>query len=194
MTRSFPVILSCIFLLLWTGCGSRKQSGNQSADSLETAATSSGTSDEVAITGHLADLGLTNDSDWRGINLGDDFTKVKATEKGEAFESDARHIGYTIEFPNLETSDVLYYQADQKVSAIDVDLFLNSRQSVDAYTKELEPYFTARYGAPKTGNGGTIWTGPGGKTVLLKDVSKGKDFGLKIKIAPSGSAITASTK
>lgn len=148
----------------------------------------------MPITGRLADLGLTADSHWRGINLGDAFGDVRAREKGEPFESDAKHIGYTVEFKNLETADMLYYQANQKVSAIDVDLFLNTRQSVDAYQKELTPYFTARYGAPKPTSGGNVWTGPKGETVTLKDVSKGKDFGLKIKIVPAGGTMTASAK
>ncbi|GAB3809476.1 hypothetical protein GCM10028819_51310 [Spirosoma humi] len=142
----------------------------------------------------MAELGLTSTSHWHGINLGDDFSKVKATEKGEPFESDADHIGYTLELTNLESADVLYYQSAKKVSAINVDLFLNSRQSVTTYQKELSSYFSSRYGSPKPSMGGTGWTGPKGETVLLKDVSKGKDFGLTIKMAPSKGATTASVK
>jgi hypothetical protein len=177
-------------------CRNRQQANTQSADSttINAAITDSETPADISITTHLANLGLTPDSDWRGINLGDEFVKVKAVEKGEPFESDAEHIGYTIELKNLETSDVLYYQTDKKVSAIDVDLFLNSRQSVTDYQKELDPYFTARYGTPKPGDGGTIWTSKKGETVTLKDVSKGKDFGLEIRIAPAKENTTASAK
>ena len=177
-------------------CRSRQQTENRVPDS--TAAVETKTPSETAsnatITGRLADLGLTPGSDWRGINLGDAFTNVKAAEKGEPFESDAEHIGYTVELKNLETADILYYQTDKKVSAIDVDLFLNSRQSVTDYQKELEPYFTARYGTPKPGKDGTAWAGQHGATVFLKDVSKGKDFGLKIKLAPTNGATTVSVK
>ena len=181
--------------MLLGNCRSRQQATGQSGDSTTHATeTTSEPLATVTITERLAGLGLTPDSDWRGINLGDAFAHVKAVEKGEPFESDAEHSGYTIELKNLETSDVLYYQTDKKVSAIDVDLFLNSRQSVSDYHKELEPYFTARYGAPKPGDGGLSWTGRKGETVTLKDVSKGKDFGLKIRIAPSGSTTTASVK
>lgn len=193
MKQIVLLLIICTLLINQQACRSRQQPDSQPADSSASAAeTTPSASTDVPITGRLAELGLTSDSDWRGINLGDDFAKVKATEKGEAFESDATHVGYTVEFENLETADILYHQTGQNVSAIDVDLFLNGRQSVNAYQKELTPYFTSRYGTPRTGNGGTIWTGPKEETVTLKDVSKGKDFGLKIRITPTNSPTTAS--
>lgn len=192
MNRYFLTIAVGLSTLVFTACSDQKQSDATATDSTATTRSSSETS--TAITGHLADLGLTPDSHWRGINLGDDFTSVKATEKGKPFESDADHIGYTIEFKNLESADMLYYQTDSKVSAIDVDLFLNSNQSVVDYQKELSGYFTARYGQSKPAEGGTVWTGQRGEQIVLKDVSKGKDFGLKIKIGPAGDNTTASVK
>ncbi|MBD2754932.1 hypothetical protein [Spirosoma validum] len=186
------LVIIITFFQYQQACRSRQQTDSQPNDSVATSV-QAGSSD-VQITSRLAGLGLTTTSDWRGINLGDDFAKVKTTEKGEAFESDASHVGYTIEFENLETADMLYYQTNQKVSAIEVDLFLISRQSVTDYQKELTPYFTARYGTPKTTGDETVWKGSKGETVTLKDVSKGKDFGLKIKISPSGGVTTASAK
>lgn len=180
-------------LLSQQACRSRQQTDSQPTDSTRIAAEAVPSADE-ALTDHLIELGLTTDSDWRGISIGDEFSRVKATEKGEAFENDATHIGYTVEFKNLETADMLYYQTNQKVSAINVDLFLNSRNSVDTYQKELTTYFSARYGTPKPGDGGTVWTGQSNKTIALTDVSKGKDFGLKIKISPTSGATAASVK
>ena len=193
MNKYFLPVAICFLSFVFDSCSNRRQTDTQLADSTAKASISE-TATNASITGHLADLHLTSDSDWRGINLGDDFSKVKATEKGESFESDANHVGYTVEFANLETADMLYYQTNQKVSAIDIDLFLNSRQSVDTYQKELRSYFTARYGAPKAGSGETVWTNPKGESVTLKDVSKSKDYGLKIKIAPTGGVSTASAK
>lgn len=177
-----------------TACGGQKKGGSSASDSTASTLSSTETASGITITGRLAELGLTPDSHWRGINIGDDFAKVKATEKGESFESDADHIGYTIEFKNLESADMLYYQTDKKVSAIDIDLFLNSRQSVSDYQKELGEYFTARYGKSTLADASTIWAGQKGEQIVLKDVSKGKDFGLKIKIGPAGTANTASLK
>ncbi|MFD2933211.1 hypothetical protein [Spirosoma flavum] len=193
MNKYFLPIVVCFSILSLNACRSRQQTDNQPTDST-TAVAATEMSTSVAIVGRLAELGLTPDSDWRGINLGDDFAKVKAIEKSAPFESDTDHIGYTVELKNLESADILYYQTSKKVSAIDVDLFLNTHQSVNDYQKELGTYFTARYGASKPGAGGPIWVGSKGNMVTLKDVSKGKDFGLKIKISPAGSAATASAK
>lgn len=181
MNRIALLLLAIGFLFVQQACNTKKQTATQMADS-STAANTSPAVDHASepITGRLAALGLTRDSHWRGVNLGDDFAIIKAKEKGEAFERDAKHVGYTVEFANLETADVLYYQTGGKVSAIEVDLFLNSQQSVNAYRKELEPYFTTRYGTPKSGTGGSVWTGSISEQISLKDVSKGKDFGLKI--------------
>lgn len=192
--KRIALLLTLITILPYQqACKSRQQTSTQTTDSTATAPASATTS-ALAIQGHLAELGLTTDSHWRGINLGDDFAKVKTIEKGESFESDANHIGYTIELPNLESSDILYYQQNNKVSSIDVDLFLNSRQSVSDYQKELSTYFNARYGTSKPDAGGSRWTGSTGESLVLKDVSKGKDFGLKVKISLAANATTASTK
>lgn len=142
----------------------------------------------------LAELGLTRDSHWRGINLGDPFSAVGEHEAGKPFEQDAQHVGYTVDFKNLESADMLYYQQSGKVSRIEVDLFLNSRAAVQTYTRELTPYFSTRYGTPATSAGTTTWLGTDGARVTLKDVSKGKDFGLKITFSPQNGGATASAR
>lgn len=191
MNRIILRILIIGLLFAQQACTEKKRTTDQTVDSLMVAVP--GPAPKPAfqpIAGRLAGLALTRDSHWRGINLGDDFAVVRANEKGEAFEHDAKHVGYTVEFANLETADMLYYQTDGKISAIEVDLFLNNRQSVSAYRNELEPYFTTRYGSPKPGAGSLTWTGPTGEQVNLKDISRGKDFGLKIKITPIGRVTT----
>lgn len=188
MNRIDLLFLITTFFLVQQACTNKKQTATQTADSSTSTVVTPGPVVDYApkpITGRLADLGLTRDSHWRGVNLGDDFGVVKTKEKGDAFESDAKHVGYTVEFASLETADMLYYQMGGKVSAIEIDLFLNSRESANEYRKELEPYFTTRYGAPKPGVGGLVWTGSTGEQVSLKEVSKGKDFGLKIRIIPT---------
>ena len=195
MNRTALLFFVINLILTQQACNNKKQTTIQTADS-STAANPSPAVDSAPepIGGRLAELGLTHDSHWRGVNLGDDFAVVKTKEKGEAFESDAKHVGYTVEFANLETADILYYQTGGKVSTIEVDLFLNSSQSVSAYRKELEPYFTTRYGTPKTSSRGLVWTGSTGEQASLNDVSKGKDFGLKIRIEPVKGSISASAR
>ncbi|MBN8826166.1 MULTISPECIES: hypothetical protein [unclassified Spirosoma] len=189
MKQTAILLLSISLVCSQQACKNRQQTNTQTADTTTTAPASQPDTD-VTITDRLAELGLTADSDWRGITLGDDFDKVKGAEKGEPFESDDDHVGYTIEFKNLESADMLYYQTAKKVSAIDVDLFLNNRESVNAYQKELGAYFTAHYGTPKANQ----WTSPNGITVTMKDVSKGKDFGLKVRMSIANGSATASAK
>lgn len=195
MNKSYSIIILLIGSLFFQQCSNKKQTDKQAGDSTVSEQSSADRMNaNVAMTGRLAALGLTSDSDWRGINLGDDFAKVKTTEKAELFERDDNHAGYTVEFKNLESADILYYQTNQKVSSIEVDLFLNNRESVGECQRELGSYFDARYGIAKAANGVTTWTSQSGKQITLKDVSKGKDFGLKIKIASASGAMTASAK
>lgn len=190
MNRSLSLLV-LVLLVMAGACRNRQQGTATAPDSTATASAPAVSPAAAPIGGRVAGLGLTPNSHWRGINLGDDFGRVKTTENGELFESDAQHAGYTIEFPNLESVDVLYYQKGGKVSAIGVDLFLNNRASVDAYQRELSAYFTARYGAAKSP---AVWKGPSGEQIRLNNVSKGKDFGLKLTIAPATGAATASTR
>ncbi|MBC8155259.1 MAG: hypothetical protein H7Z72_20405 [Bacteroidetes bacterium] len=177
------------FLLVWLmsgACRSRQQA-NTTADSTQTATQSTKpAAKSIVLTERLTALGLTQSGHWRGISLGDSMATVATAEKGQPFEQDATHVGYTIEFPNLESADFLYYQQNGRVSAIDVDLYLNTRPSVVAYGKDLTAYFDQRFGQAVTRAGVTLWTGPQQEQIILKEVSKGKDYGLKIKIAPAG--------
>ncbi len=175
--------LICLGLALFAGssafmsCQSKKET-TQTTDSTTTAP-----AEDVTISGRLDSLGVTAEGHWHSISLGDSMSRVKATEKAELFETEPDHLGYSVEFPNLESMDVLYYFKDQPlVAGIVVDLYLNNAQSVKAYKEDLTGYFTARYGKPVTEEGMTVWTTPQQEKVRLKDVSQGKDFGLKIKI------------
>lgn len=181
-----------VLTLMSQACGTKQQAATK-ADSTQTALATAPAPKPIVLTERMTALGLTQTGHWRGVSLGDAMTTVAATEPDKPFEQDAAHVGYTIEFPNLESADFLYYQQKGKVSAIEVDLYLNTRSSVEAYTKDLTSYFDQRYGpAAKSGNV-LVWTGPKNEKITLKDVSKGKDYGLKIRVAPADEAkLTAS--
>jgi hypothetical protein len=171
-----------VVLLLAQACTNKTQNDQTgTTDSSAVVESSRSEKAEAALTERLTALGLTTNSDWRGIHLGDPVATVRTTEKGTLFENDAKHLGYTTEFPNLESADILYQlDANQTISGIDVDLYLNNAQSATAYQTDLTNYFNARYkpaGVPET------WTGENKETITLKNVSKGKDYGLKIRIA-----------
>ncbi|WP_345248013.1 hypothetical protein [Nibrella saemangeumensis] len=191
MKKVLAFIVSVSFLLSGHGCRD-----NQKADTTtESAATSAGGASDTPISERLQSLGLTGEGHWRGISLGDSLAIVKNTEEAKLFESDASHLGYSLEFPNMESVDMLYHQKDQKVLAIDVDLYLNTRQSVTDYTNDLKQYFTARYGHPVQQEKAVVWTGTQQEKISVIDVSEGKDYGIKIKINSAlEAAATASTR
>lgn len=174
------LFVSLCLVGLVAACTSRQNSdATNSSDSARIDSVTIDTPAAVPLTTTLTNLGLTSDHDWRKVNLGDEFTAAKATETTEAFEQDANHIGYTQEFDNLESVDYQYFQTGNKVTSIQVDFYLNSMNAVKAYQKELTTYLTARYG-PSSGSAGALSWKNG--NVVLKEVSKGKDFGLKLTI------------
>lgn len=182
MKRSILILGLMLLGFIFQTC-QQKQQDNETTDSTAAAVALPA---EIPISEQLITLGLTQQSHWRGISLGDSITKVKATEKAQLFENEANHLGYTVEFPNLESMDVLYYQdGRQRVSTIGIDLYLNTQQSVNGYIKGLTDYFTGRYGKSTLEQKTLVWTGPKQEKISLKDVSKGKDFGVKIKIMTS---------
>ena len=174
-------LLGCL-VGLTAACTSRQTtdaSTSATIDSSQTAPATMSAPATVALTARLTGLGMTTDHDWRKVTLGDAFTAAKATETAQPFEQDAAHVGYSQEFTNLESVDYQYIQEGEKVTSIQVDLYLNTVQSVKAYGQELTTYLTARYGNPTITLQSTTWKNG---TVTLKDVSKGKDFGLKLVI------------
>ena len=173
------LLVSLCLIGLAAACTTRQTTdATTSADSARTDSTAATQATASApLSARLTALGLTTDHDWRQVTIGDPFTAAKITETSQPFEQDANHIGYTQEFANLESVDYQYFQTGNKVSSIQVDFYLNSAAAVKAYQQELTAYLNARYG-PVSGSAGTLsWKS--GK-VVLKDLSKGKDFGLKL--------------
>ena len=140
---------------------------------------------QAPITDRLRILGLTQTGDWRGITPGDSIGRARRSEKAAKsalFEEDATHIGYGIELTDLESMDVQYVHQNGLITTIQADLYLNDKSSVAAYTADLTAYFSARYRKPTVTDNQTTWAGPRGGQISLKNVSKGKDYGLKVSI------------
>lgn len=132
----------------------------------------------------ISSLSLSPDSDWKRVKLGDALTAAKAPETDRPFEEDDSHVGYSVEFDNLESVDYQYFTEADKVSSIRVDLYLNNMANVRAYQQDLVAYYTARYGTAERGPTQTkagIYAWQGG-TVTLKDVSQAKEHGLVLTI------------
>ncbi|PWJ59557.1 hypothetical protein CLV98_102391 [Dyadobacter jejuensis] len=120
----------------------------------------------------------------RGISIGDEPSKVKALETYEMFEESADHLGYTHETDQHETIDIQYHlSAAGVVNKIEIDVYLNSPEATKQLWESGKNYFTDKYGAGTDQQMVYQWN-ESTMTVLMEDVTKGKDFGLKFLFAP----------
>ena len=174
-------------VLFFNACQSKQQASEATTPADTSAVTTNrvDSNPDMTVSDWVEKLAGTDDGLFRGVNLGDDVSVVKSKENSEPFEEDAAHVGYTIDHPNLESTDIQYFlDKNKKVTRIEVDIYLNNRQSVDTHLKELKAYFTRRYGNPTQES----WKISGNDRVTLTDVSKGKDFGLKLRFGSSSGA------
>jgi hypothetical protein len=180
------IVLQGLLVALLFSCNNNSSSNQSSTDATAVSEQAAPPASGAALSSRLRDIGMNTESDWRGVNIGDPVATVRKNEKATLFENDAKHLGYTIEFPNLESIDFQYHLTSQQtVQGIEVDLYLNDLQSVDAYQTDLKRYFDARY--KPSGTAGS-WVGDKQQTITLQNVSKGKDYGLKFKISGAQAA------
>jgi len=126
--------------------------------------------------------------DFRGFKLGDPLSKIKANERFELFEDSTTHVGFTYETENFEAIDILYYlDKNQALNSIRVDVYLNDAVAVGNLSEQFDTYLSGKYTPEKRETKSSDWRGKGGLSVSLKDVSKGKDFGLRLSMGPKGS-------
>ncbi len=178
-------------ILLLAACTSRPTTettnapGDSTGLSTASAATDSGAAKPAVMptSARISSLSLSPDFDWKQVKLGDALTAARAPETDRPFEEDISHVGYSVEFDNLESIDYQYFTESNNVSGIRVDLYLNNMASVRAYQQDLVAYYTSRYGPAQQTAAVYTWTSPmGNGAVTLKDVSKAKEFGLVLKI------------
>lgn len=126
----------------------------------------------------------------RGIQFGDAIADVKKKEKAELFEEVEDHVGYSFDTDNLETVDILYEKDKQnRVSGIELDIYMNTDSSNDSLKNELTKQFTTKYGQPITNAEIPTWEiKPNGK-VSIKVVKNKLDRGLEVRYIQSQKAI-----
>lgn len=186
MKKTFIYSALLATVLSLNACQSKQQTSEATtpADTSEILPNRADSQLEVPVSDWLEKLVGPEDGLFRGVNLGDAVSVVKEKETLEPFEEDAAHVGYTLDYPNLESTDIQYFlDKDKKVIRIDVDIYLNNRTSVDTHLKELTAYFTQKYGSPVQ----QTWRAAGNR-ITLTDVSKGKDFGLKLTFGGKSNA------
>lgn len=188
------LIFLALPLIFLAACTSRPatESAKTTADSTGSATVLDTTESDTASaattgTARITSLSLSPGFDWKQVKLGDALTAAKAPETERPFEEDASHVGYSVEFDNLESVDYQYFTEKNKVVGVRVDLYLNNPASVLNYQHDLVAYYNARYGPAQQTATTSTWTAPmggttGNATVTLKDVSKAKEYGLVLKI------------
>lgn len=126
----------------------------------------------------------------RGIQFGDAIADVKNKEKAELFEEVEDHIGYSFDSDNLETVDILYKKDKQnRVSGIELDIYMNTDSSNDSLKNELTKQFTTLYGKPLGSTTVPTWEiKPNGK-VSIKVIKNKLDRGLEVRYTQSPKAI-----
>ncbi len=118
----------------------------------------------------------------RGIDFGDDISNVKKKEKAELFEEEESHIGYSFDSDNLETIDILYQKDKQnRVSGIELDIYMNTEVSNDSLKNELTKQFTSLYGQPLANAETPTWEIKSKGKVSIKVVKNKLDRGLEVK-------------
>lgn len=130
--------------------------------------------------------------DFRGFKFGDPLSKIKSGETFELFEDSTNHVGFTYETENFEAIDILYYlDKNQALNSIRVDVYLNDANAVRNLSEQFDTYLSGKYTPEKKQGKTTTWRGQGGLVVTLEDVSKDKDYGLRLGMGPKGSKATS---
>ncbi|MBO0934637.1 hypothetical protein [Fibrella aquatilis] len=182
------LLLFALPLLLLAACTSRPSGEtNTTGTAIDSALTTATPTADAPVssvsTARISSLSLVPNYDWKQVKLGDALAAAKAPETERPFEEDASHVGYSVEFDNLESVDYQYFIEGEKISGIRVDLYLNNPASVRTYQQDLVAYYNARYGTIQPKAGLYAWNNG---TVTLKDVSKAKEYGLVLKIGKVG--------
>lgn len=185
----FQKIMKKVFYflaLLAIACNNPKS--DKQLDTLELAPL--GVSTETKVAKLLRTIMGTGDGLLRDVNFGDPISDAKKVETSELFEEDADHVGYTFDTDNLETVDILYKNdRNQKITAIQIDVYMNSKKSNDSLFHEFENLFTIRYGKPVKDSLSATWKVKPVGTVSVKDVSKAKDKGLAVMFTQTTKSI-----
>ncbi len=132
---------------------------------------------------------------FRGFTFGDPLSKIKAEEKFELFEDSTNHVGYTHETENFEAIDILYYLDNNKaLNGVRVDIDLNDANATQNLYNQFDTYLSGKYAPESKQAKRTTWKAKGGMLVSLEDVSKEKDFGLRISIGANGTSTATKPK
>ena len=173
--RFFTFIILISSLLYLGSCDSKNQQTSDNITHPDSA--ESTTSNSIIIPNQSALL--------KSINLGDPVSKIKQIETFEIFEDSTNHVGYTFETENFETIDILYFlDANKNISQIKADIYLNNIEAVKSLWVQLENYWSGKYKTSQKTAKTITWHVNNNIILKVEDVTKNKDYGIKISIEP----------
>lgn len=99
-----------------------------------------------AVSKLFATLIGSNTETFRGFNLGQAISEIKAKEKFKLFENENEYLGFTYDSPSFETIDILYFKDEfKRIEKIQVDVFMNSDSSNEELFTLAENYFNEKH-------------------------------------------------
>lgn len=125
----------------------------------------------------LSSKGVFRNKEW-GISLDSLQEKLELAEN-----QPANGKSYTLYFDDsdLNFTDISYIgDNQQKLTEIDLDIFVETKSQVEALKENLTTYLQVKFGASKTEGNKIIWEKDKNTQVILQDVSTVKDPGIKL--------------
>lgn len=123
------------------------------------------------------------DGHLRGVSIGDTFSKVLQVETALMAEDSVVYKRFTqsLSPDDQEFADIYYYLDDlNRVGAIQIDVFLNEKLTVETAMSSCMAHFEKKYGSGKELKLGKEWELPNGVMLTLSDVSVNPAPGLRI--------------
>ena len=185
--KKYYVYLTFIFAsLILVSCGDKKQESHT-----ETTALADSSIRKVSIENYSmifkqilkSDAGMA-----RGVSIGDKIETIQETIlPSETQPNNGKSFTVYFDGSDLNFADILYMKdAENKVEAIAIDIFIENKVEVDSLMKELVDFFNKKYGTGKGISRMMTWQMPDGNNLILQDVSTAKDLGLKVVFAKDG--------
>lgn len=185
--KKYYVYLAFIFTSLFLiSCGDKKQESQT-----ETTAPADSSIQKVSIKNYSmifkqilkSDAGMA-----RGVSIGDKINTIQETIlPSETQPKNGKSFTAYFDGSDLNFSDILYTKdAENKVVAISIDIFIENKVKVNSLMNEFVGYFDKKYGKGKGITKMMTWQMPDGNSLLVQNVSTEKDPGLKIVFAKSG--------
>ena len=185
--KKYYVYLTLIFAsLILISCGDKKQESQT-----EIAAPADSSVRKVSVENYSmifkqilkSDVGMA-----RGVSIGDKMETLQETIlPSETQPNNGKSFTVYFDDSDINFADILYVKdAENKVGAISIDIFIENKVQVDNLMKEFVDFFNKKYGTGKGISKMMTWQMPDGNNLMVQDVSTEKDPGLKVVFAKNG--------